>query len=69
MYISPKEHARLRYRSRAIDRMLEIYLATGSNREQAFWDMAYVLESFRIEREKRIAQAKKETPCPRNTAA
>lgn len=62
MYISAKEHARLRYRSRAIDRMLEISAMSQDDFPAVVLAFDRILEPFRAEREKRHAH--KETPCP-----
>lgn len=61
MYISDKEHARLRYMERAIERLVELLYDTPPG--QAFLPaIDRVLEPFRIAREKRHA-AHKETLC------
>ena len=79
MYISAKEHARLRYRSRAIDRIVElIWPATpgvdspfdpGNHHAQltevATRVLVHELATFHTEREKRFADAgRQEAACP-----
>ncbi len=55
--ISPQERARLEYRSRAIDRLVDALY--GRPEDENDWKTVdRVLAPFRVERERRIAHAK-----------
>lgn len=62
MYISEKEHARLRYMERAIERLVDLFTGPPMDHQSALAAVDRTLSPFRIAREKRHA-AHKETQC------
>ena len=54
MYIDPREHARLRYAERAIEKLTALRSGLPGEPQGTLADVDRVLEPFRIAREKRI---------------